>query len=603
MPTRENPSSGINWESIFSERNVMIGRAVTEVGRLYPVYGLASGVVADGLQWYADFQTIEGEDAPVFGKIMHLRNFLNMVNNAVGHILYVDQLIQDGLVGSGVGAPFAAITATINEVGKGWKVGLDGLMWLIDMGLMAGASYRAQKAPPGSPSAQKWQAQANNYLANMLGDFLTFVMDAMDLGTGGATQGSVVTTATQAAKGAVPILKWAAKVIPAIIQSAWNVWGGDLFPNQHERRDGAGGAQPAAQPAAGAARMARAILPGATGSLARSPIARQAARRLQRLEAGGMARGAAFQIIALELRQMRVAYDIGDTMLTALVQAFVTQKDQALQNAQVLLGGRDPFVMLRDGAAEALNMVQAKIGQAAQIEAFSTTATEKTAWINGVCDDLLGKIDGLTIPDIQLPEADLGDNALANAAESVINLGGRVVSGGVNAVLGQVRSALDSAKGAARGPIESVKGESTEIGEFLQVLSQVARDQMVQMQGFVARLSGALAQCQNGEQVIDLAIRTAMDFAGIDGEFQIQDIRDAWNSIGPMIDEGIEWAEGRRDASLGPPGGNQQQSGGPQMPDVRTGPTASLPGAPGTGSSAAPGPAAPAGAPAAGAAH
>jgi hypothetical protein len=546
--TLANPQSGIDWDKVFSDDNIRIGRYITEVGRLVPVVGLGSGVVADGLQTLADFKTIEGEEAPFFKTALVIRNVANMANNAVGHILYVDQLVQDGLVASGVGAPFAGITATINEIGKGWKVALDGAIWFGDMGMIAAAGYRQQKAPPGSDSARKWEAQSRNYVANVIGDFVTFILDAMDLPTAGATQGSGIDTAVKAAKGGIPILKWAAKTIPPIIQSWWNIEGGDILPSSMPAKPAA----PAA--AAGVQRM----MAGRTGPL------------VQRLEASGVSRAMAYQIIATELRQMKTAYQVGDTVLDAMVQVFSHQKEQAYETAKKLMGGRDPFITLRDGTVQALNIVRNKIGQAAQMEVFATTADQKTQAVKSTCENLLGKIDSLQVPNVQLKAPDLGEGTLANIAEGVLGAGAGLANQGINAIVGRVRGALDSAKGMAKAPIESVKSHSQEVGEFMQILSKVAKDQVVFCQTWVDDVSKKLAKCQNGEQVIDMVVQKVLSLAGIEGEFKIDDLRKAWRDLGPMIDEAVVWAEQRRAAALAEESGQPGPKAAPgEPPDSR----------------------------------
>ncbi len=97
------------------------------------------------------------------------RNFTNIGNNALGHVLYVDQLIQDGLAGSVVAAEFTPVTAAINEVLAGVKVGLDEVQMGTDIIVEVESLYESNHAP-NSAEAERWEALADGYAANILGD-------------------------------------------------------------------------------------------------------------------------------------------------------------------------------------------------------------------------------------------------------------------------------------------------------------------------------------------------------------------------------------------------------------------------------------------------
>ncbi len=78
---------------------------------------------------------------------MIFRNIVNIVNNGLGHVLYVNQLIQDGLAGSVVGAEFTPLTAAANEVLSGVKVALDEVQMGTDIVVEVEAQYQANHAP------------------------------------------------------------------------------------------------------------------------------------------------------------------------------------------------------------------------------------------------------------------------------------------------------------------------------------------------------------------------------------------------------------------------------------------------------------------------
>ncbi len=54
--------------------------------------------------------------------------------------------------------------------------------------------------------------------------------------------------------------------------------------------------------------------------------------------------------------------------------------------------------------------------------------------------------------------------------------------------------------------------------------------------GQIAAFSEGLGRCTNVEQVIDLIIGQVSDLTGLP-RVTVQEIRDAWNSVGPYIDQ------------------------------------------------------------------
>ena len=99
-------SSSTDWGAIWDEHKLDFARTALEVARLYPGYGLFAGFTADGINVYQDFDKIAGEEAPWFKMFLGLRSGIMVLNNGLGHLAYVNQLVQDGMAVSVVFVEF-----------------------------------------------------------------------------------------------------------------------------------------------------------------------------------------------------------------------------------------------------------------------------------------------------------------------------------------------------------------------------------------------------------------------------------------------------------------------------------------------------------------
>ena len=141
MPAAETASTGIDWNQILADYGAPT-RTVLEVTRLIPGWGLIGGLAADSINFASDLAAIpNSENADLATGLIIFRNFVNIGNNGLGHILYVNQLIQDALAGSVVGAEFTPITALINTAGSTVKVALDEVQMGTDIIIEVEALY------------------------------------------------------------------------------------------------------------------------------------------------------------------------------------------------------------------------------------------------------------------------------------------------------------------------------------------------------------------------------------------------------------------------------------------------------------------------------
>ncbi len=520
--TRNNPSSGIDWAAFFQGTGGNLARSGLEITRLVPGWGLLGGAAADAINIYQDMTAVPYEDAPITEKLVMVRSAVMVINNGIGHITYIAQLAQDGVTVSVVLAPLVPVTASANETLKIIKVSLDGVQFLLDFSIGCAASYNAAKSPP--PAQDKWNSFANNYTANVLGDAAAFMFDLIDLSSGGFSNTEVAQQGAKAGKAVFTTAKFIVPAVRQVLQGLFGVFGGNIPFSS-------GSGAPAAAGASSPPRRNVADL-GSPG-----PAAEAAAEV------------AAFRVISGELKQIKQMYQLGDSAIDLAAGAVKLQVDQMNRMAKQFLGGKDPFITFRDTTRKGLDDMRKHIGQLGQMQFFATSGKEKAAAVRTSATEAIAKLDGIVVPPISIPKAELGDGALAQAGAAVLNLGGSVANAGIEATMRQLKDVVNQAKSTLRSPLERVKDNSNEIGEFLQVVDQQATIRIAQLNEKVAVFSEKLGKCQNIEQVIDLIIAQVMEAAGIQGEIKVEDIRQLWRSAGPEIDAAIAWADGRAAAA------------------------------------------------------
>lgn len=507
-PGRANPTPGtgpaapviesVDWEAFWKGDTPNAIRTGLEVLRLYPGWGLLAGGAADLMNAKQDFEAIKGEDAPEIETFLMVRSSVMIANNAVGHIAMVNQLIQDIAAGSVVGAELVPVTATANEILLSVKVGLDGAQFLLDFGLTCGAKYRSMTAPPGSDSQQRWDTMIANYEANLLGDLVGGIFDVIDLSTAGVSNAQPIKQGAKAVKSIFSVSKHLKGLIKPLLQSWFGVWGGKAF---ERGPDGQGG------------------------------ISREMERQ-------------AASLMLVQLHSMKASYVLGDVLIGAAADHIAKQMTELNQAATLAIGGRDPFITARDGAVKGLEQVAKRVGDLAEMGVMASTAKEKSASVTEFTTDVLALLDRFVVPEVKFPEADIGDDAVSEAAEGLLNMGGKVIAAGPQLLVDELNEQVDTVKDMLRPPIEEVRSKATEVGDFFQIVTDEAKAQAAIAKKKVEDFSAKLAKCNSFEDVVNVIVNQIFEMIGLEADFEVDDIRKAWAELGPLIDGGIVWAEG-----------------------------------------------------------
>jgi hypothetical protein len=357
--------------------------------------------------------------------------------------------------------------------------------------------------PGGDAQAQAaWDAMVANYEANVVGDIAGAVLDVVDLTTLGFANVQPIQAGLRVVKELWDATGSARGMVFTVLQGWFNVWGGEIV----EQVGGAEG--------------------------------------LSRAVAGGQ--------IALELQRIKASYQLGDLMIGEAAEYVAGQIAELEQGAELVLGGRDPFITARDAAVEGLAALEAQIADIGEMGALSTTGAEKAAAVEEACTEGLELLDTIELPELDVPESDLGEGAAADLAEGALNMAGDIAEAGLGMALGQLQAQIDLAKDALRAPLETMRENAVAFGEFMQLVSEEAAVQLAVAEERAERVRGQLAKCESLEDIIDTVIEQILETVGLHADFEVDDLRQAWGELGVTIDEAIVWAEALRDGREAP---------------------------------------------------
>ena len=496
-PTPENPSSGVDWEAFFKTPGPGLIRMSLEVTRGFPGLGFVTGGISDSVNAVQDLLSVDAVAPPELLAFMAGRHTIAILNSGLGHVIYCFEIVQDIATGSVVGAEIDAVTAPLNAILLGGKLAVDQFQAVLDLILLVAAVYNdaTYSLPTGDPDAESpWQGMVDNYEANLLGDFAGAMLDVYDFATVGFGNAKVIEQGAMTAKKLWELTGFVKTHALTVLQNWWNIWGGNVV--------------------------------GINNALPRA---------------------IAGALIADEIKRMQLGYALGDVLIDETAEQMGALTAELELRAQSLLEGRDPFIAARDAAVDGLKAMEDRIAGLGKLQALSSSGAEKAAAVDEACGQGLATLDALALPELDLAGAELGAGAAADFAEDALDLGGMVVDAGLDMMTARLGDQIELVKDSLRGPLEAMRAESAAIGEFLQLLSDVAAAQLAEAEERTARFREQLAQCEDFEGVVDTLLDQIFDVLGMGEGFEVQDIRDSWAQLGVQLDEALVWAEGLRD--------------------------------------------------------
>jgi hypothetical protein len=256
----------------------------------------------------------------------------------------------------------------------------------------------------------------------------------------------------------------------------------------------------------------------------------------EQLRDQALALDAAGLVIDVEGPRARTTYD-GINVVIDLLSAYADEQIAQINTvAEALSGGKTAFQLIRDSVRDGLDDMNRKLGMVEQLASSATSAQANAASISAACAAVLGALDGLVMPTVTLPSVELGEGIVADAAEAVANQATEIANAAIRRAMANVSAAMETAKDGVRAPVEAVQERADALGEWLALLATQSAAMVGMLNNHIAAFSDGLGRCTNIEQVIDLIIGQVSDLTGMP-RVTVQEIRDAWNSVGPYIDQ------------------------------------------------------------------
>ena len=501
------------------------GRMALELTRIIPGWGGLTGMAADITGGYQDMHAVPGtlSQHPVLQGALAIRTMINVINNAVGHLKYCSELIQDGLAGSFLFSEFVPVSATAIEAEALTKVYLDLILFFLDLGIEMGLLYNQSQVDPKSQEYKDWQGLVDGYQANLKGDVIGTVLDIASAASAGAGNTSVIKEVTPLFPLARLLVKNLGSVAIQYAQSLYNVYGssidptvkGEQIPTNRKSTPSAGTGKGAPTNAIG--RSGAPIGPG-------------------KKSAQAAALNAAAGIIAGESSQARIAWKVVDTGI-GMVEQQANERFKELDDiVKELTGGKGLFEVIQTATLKGITALRDRVDKMTQFESMAATGRSAAENVQGKADEVLAKIDSLKVPNVEIPEVDLGEGVLADLAESVANQAQSVANSALKATVAKVGESVESAKQEVRAPVESTREQIVEFIAFIAIAEKVSLEQKAKIGAYADNLENGLKNASGFEDGLNVFISQITTLLGLP-EFKVQDIRDEWNRIPAYLDE------------------------------------------------------------------
>ena len=229
---------------------------------------------------------------------------------------------------------------------------------------------------------------------------------------------------------------------------------------------------------------------------------------------------------------MKACYTVGDTLIGAAADHIAKQLTELNQAATIALGGRDPFVVARDAAVEGLGHVEQRIGDLAQMQALATTAKEKSTAIETWATETGATVNASRSRTSRSPRPTSATTRSPTSPRARSTWRARSPARGCSCSSISSTQGVDELKSMLTPPIDTIKTHATDLGEFMQIVTNEAREQITSTQARVADIKAKLAKCNSFEDVVNMIIQQIFDMVGLESDFEVDDIRQLWVEVG-----------------------------------------------------------------------
>ncbi|MBN1946947.1 MAG: DUF4157 domain-containing protein [Bradymonadales bacterium] len=506
-----------DWHSFFSGVESNVARAVLEVGRLVPGYGMYAGAVADGIEMGQYLETLRKvQGAGPIEALIIARTLVNGLNNIIGHVQYVDQLVQDGITVAVVTVEFTPLTAGISEVLDIVQSVLSGVTIGIDISVALEAQKLAANFPTESAEYADLMNIRNNFICNAVADTIGALVNIFDLCTGGFSNAETLRTFFLGAKGGAKAAKEFAKAADAFILQNLTIWFGGLGASSEGREYTGPISRKAVQTADEPASPTEVVLP----------------------------EGAAQ--VGEELSIVQEVYGIGQTIVDGISGTIDAAREGIQSMIMEVTEGEEPFTWLKNKLAEGVQQFSEELAGFARFQELIQQAKEANEGAKEGMDSAKNTILGLTLPNIPDPQpSDYGDSWLANAAEWVSDTAQNAAASTMQWVRDQLQQAIDFAKTTIIAALDEVLGMVDSVLEWLEDYGAMLDEMIAEASAKVEEFSQAIAQAEGFGDIFGVLIDAITEaISPHEEEIDFEGLSALWSQLGSTLADAFSQLSG-----------------------------------------------------------
>jgi hypothetical protein len=238
---------------------------------------------------------------------------------------------------------------------------------------------------------------------------------------------------------------------------------------------------------------------------------------------------------------METGYQLAAAFVEYVMGTPQRMADDASKLITAVSGKKDPMLWLRDRIAEGVKDSSAQASKLLEMKDTAAKAEQMARTVVTGAEHVLASLEKVKVPTFKPEKTELGNNAVANFAESVVDGAKGLGADAANAVIAKIQTTVDQMKATATKEVGDVKAELGTFAEFMQAFQAMANEQTGKIREQGAKFAAALAKCKNVEDVLNMLLKFGTEILGADG-ITVEDIKKGWHDIRHWIDDGFKHA-------------------------------------------------------------
>jgi len=202
--------------------------------------------------------------------------------------------------------------------------------------------------------------------------------------------------------------------------------------------------------------------------------------------------------------------------------------------------GREPFEVAQEMFDQALAEMEGKITSMTFIQDQLESADSNILIALEEIERVESMIEEISIPEIEGPDIDLGDNPIADGLEGVLEDGAGLVVETINKAIRLANQELEEIKVSLRSGIADFKEELEYVRLVIQESQKVLSAHKEELRNFIDSTREQLAACGSFEDLFDKLLGEIGKVLGIDEEIDIETLRKEWDSTKIAVAEGLK---------------------------------------------------------------